>query len=1048
MIDKLKSANTISKIVADESFRNKIVLPDKYIESTYNSYKLIGDVFKKNGTISKIKLFFNPDFKRLLSLTSINGHEIENIQDYDAVMHCLQLTVLRNESSKYWDHLMANNGIPKFFDLNNEPESISVNFIPKIDKYLNWYDSDFNKLIEILANAGIPTDIFYKRDELESDLDVINKIIDIVDCVIRPLCDVCFKIYEILEMQNKINSTINIFNDANLKNSKICNCALSALNDRNVENYRNAFNNLDSIHKKYDLQRNRDNLLSELEPYAHDWASDIINRYGIHGEATIPENIELAWKWKQLSGIIDELTKQSFADLQNESLNFSRYYRETTAKYAETCGWYYLLLRVGRDISMMQALNGWKQTQDKIGKGTGKSAPALKAAARELMAKCQKAVPGWIMPINKAMEVLNPIENRFDVIIIDEASQADISSLAILYMGKQLIIVGDDKQVSPVGIGLSVDDIANLEQTYIKGSIPNSHLYNGKTSIYDIASTTFQPLMLREHFRCVPDIIGFSNMLSYDNKIKPLRDASSTALFPSVVNYRVKDGFREGDVNINEAKTIIALMLACISQKEYEGKTMGVISLLGNDQAKKIQQLMEKYIPPKEMIERNIICGNSSNFQGDERDVIFLSLVDSHKEGGPLFMRDFGPDDINRKRYNVATSRAKDQLWVIDSLDPENDLKSGDIRKTLINYSLDPHAIENKKIDINNKSESPFEKDVATALTNRGFHLIQQYEVGAYRLDMVAVSKGRKVAIECDGEFWHSGEAKIREDMERQTILERSGWCFIRIRGSEYYRNPEKTINRVVKELKERGVIPEEYTSSKNESIGSSLLDRVKTQANLYLSKISDDGIEPVFETISSALNPTALNKKIVNKEIKLYGYKEKLSIANNNADAKIGTTALSINPSGTIQRFANLDVYTSKSSYDKFKSKYSVQSSYKNNDSANKGNPKNIDRTNINKSNDSIKNKSDNRSKNTLGQQLLLPNTGKSKKDIDGLISFLNANKIKFIDKRHLNGALWIVGGWELLPIIKKCKDFGFHFWYKEDGGKQTGYKPGWWTK
>lgn len=67
-----------------------------------------------------------------------------------------------------------------------------------------------------------------------------------------------------------------------------------------------------------------------------------------------------------------------------------------------------------------------------------------------------------------------------------------------------------------------------------------------KASLYDIAGTTFQPLMLCEHFRCVPEIIGYSNQLSYDYKIKPLRDTSRCVITPAVVNYRVNDGKRDG----------------------------------------------------------------------------------------------------------------------------------------------------------------------------------------------------------------------------------------------------------------------------------------------------------------------------------------------------------------------------------------------------------------------------------------------------------------------------------------------------------------------
>ena len=157
------------------------------------------------------------------------------------------------------------------------------------------------------------------------------------------------------------------------------------------------------------------------------------------------------------------------------------------------------------------------------------------------------------MPIKKALESLNPKVNRFDIVIIDEASQSDISSLAILYMGRKLIIVGDDKQVSPMAVGVDVTKMDSLEQMYLRGKIPNAQLYNAKTSIYDIAATTFKPLMLHEHFRCVPEIIGFSNMLSYDYQIKPLREASSSNLLPAVVNYRVEAGQRDGKNKSNLA---------------------------------------------------------------------------------------------------------------------------------------------------------------------------------------------------------------------------------------------------------------------------------------------------------------------------------------------------------------------------------------------------------------------------------------------------------------------------------------------------------------
>lgn len=311
----------------------------------------------------------------------------------------------------------------------------------------------------------------------------------------------------------------------------------------------------------------------------------------------------------------------------------------------------------------------------------------------------------------------------------------------------------------------------------------------------------------------------------------------------------------------------VALMKACIEQPEYKGKSFGVISLLGDEQARCVQQLIEKTIDPDDLVERKILCGNASNFQGDERDVVFLSVVDSvtADHPAPIHLQNYGSDDSIRKRYNVAASRAKDQLWVVDSLDAATDLKNGDIRKMLIDYSLNPNAVELRHAEIEKKADSPFEISVVEALINRGYKLIQQWKVGAYRLDMVVVCGKKTVAIECDGERCHSGEAKIREDMERQTILERLGWRFIRIRGSEFFRDPDKTIERVVYELSRYGINPE--ADDKNvEPVAESfeLLERVKARAASIIASSKDDEYLDM-ETVEAALNTNGAIETINN---------------------------------------------------------------------------------------------------------------------------------------------------------------------------------------
>ena len=533
--------------------------------------------------------------------------------------------------------------------------------------------------------------------------------------------------------------------------------------------------------------------------------------------------------------------------------------------------------------------------------------------------------------------------------------------------------------------------------------------------------------MLHEHFRCVPEIIGFSNMLSYEYQIKPLREASSSNLLPAVVNYRVDAGQRDGKnkVNIPEAKAVVALMRACMEQPEYSGKTFGIISLLGDAQYQLIQKEIDASIPPKEIIRRNILCGNSANFQGDERDVIFLSLVDSKDIGtpGPLHLLNYGVDDSNRKRYNVAASRAKDQLWVVHSLDVANDLKPGDIRKQLLDYAFNPRALENVHHEISTASESPFEEAVAIALSDRGYHLVQQWEVGAYRLDMVAVYGKKVVAIECDGERWHSGDSKIREDMERQTILERLGWRFIRIRGSEYYHAPAQTIERVIQELTECGIEPENTNTSITAGRASELLSRVKERAAQILSDVAENSYD------DSVIIETALNSKSL----------EQLPNFDAQSDTRYETVDRTSSPVPAVPAFK------SKAKPD-VAAKPQVKIAEKEPAVDTKKVPTILREPIL------IPGVSGPRVLPETVEQQVIPGMEqeppKSMNTSSNIIDFLKRRDIHFVDKRSNGGALWLIGGNELKPIISEAEKLGIRFHFKEAGGKATKGAPGWWAK
>ncbi|MBM3302387.1 MAG: hypothetical protein FJY85_20850, partial [Deltaproteobacteria bacterium] len=387
----------------------------------------------------------------------------------------------------------------------------------------------------------------------------------------------------------------------------------------------------------------------------------------------------------------------------------------------------------------------------KIGKGYGKRVPRLRAEAARKMSECRTAVPVWIMPLARAVENFDPRTTRFDVVIIDEASQSDVMALIAFYLARKVVVVGDHEQVSPAAVGQDLAIVQHLIDEYLQG-IPNAILYDGQMSIYDLARQSFGgAICLLEHFRCVPDIIQFSNQLSYKGEIKPLRDPSLVQLKPHVISYRVGVSFSNEKINTEEAWTVASLVAAAVEQPEYKDKTFGVISLVGEEQAREIERLLLRYLPPDEYQRRRILCGNAAHFQGDERHVMFLSTVDA-SSGGPLPLRD---QQMFKQRFNVAASRAQDQMWVVHSLDPGKDLKPGDLRRRLIEHAEDPSILLRAMEKGEQRAQSELEKAVLRRLAQAGYRIIPQWKVGYYWIDLVVEGGDKRLAIECDGDRFH-----------------------------------------------------------------------------------------------------------------------------------------------------------------------------------------------------------------------------------------------------------------------------------------------------
>ena len=189
----------------------------------------------------------------------------------------------------------------------------------------------------------------------------------------------------------------------------------------------------------------------------------------------------------------------------------------------------------------------------------------------------------------------------------------------------------------------------------------------------------------------MPDIIQFSNQMCYGGEIKPLREASASPYTPHLIAHRVEGAVENNKVNKKEALELVSLVLAVARLDEYQDSTIGVISMVGTQQADYIDSILRRRLTVSEYQRRRVLCGNASQFQGDERDVIFISMVNSPTESGrPLHLR---VRDDAKKVFNVAASRARDQLWIVHSLDPQKDLKPNDLRLRMITHAENPAGL-------------------------------------------------------------------------------------------------------------------------------------------------------------------------------------------------------------------------------------------------------------------------------------------------------------------------------------------------------------------
>ena len=584
-----------------------------------------------------------------------------------------------------------------------------------------------------------------------------------------------------------------------------------------------------------------DNLISDKEKYNnYKKLQDNLHKYLPTLVKEILENTFEFSDFRQLENAIyfkhafDEIEKLLAEDyetkLTHELAALERSEEKLISTIASKKAWLSVLDGLNKNFLLRQHLQAWVQAVKKIGKtGTGKRALKFRREAQHQMEKCKDSVPCWVMPLYKVAETINPEQGMYDYVIIDEASQLGADAIFLLYISKNIIIVGDEKQTSPEYVGVEANAMTPHINRHLQ-NIPFANYYGTEFSFFDHAKRFCKGMtVLREHFRCMPEIIEFSNKYFYapDGKgLYPLKQYSEKRLEPLQAVY-CQSGYFESDRNIVEAKAIAEKIKEIVENPLYDGKTIGVIAMQGmstsgeNKQSKEIDNWIKKSITDKEYISRKIRCGNSSGFQGAERDIMFLSLVTAHNHRRSALT---SPED--ERRFNVAMSRGKEQVWLFHSVLPDDLSNKEDLRFKLLNHFVNyksSELIKYKTIERTLGSqpapfESWFEVDVFNDIVTNNYSVIPQYEVakGRYRIDLVALlANGIKIAIECDGDKYHGAE-QFENDLMRQKVLERCGWQFFRVRGGEYYSNRKKSLEPLWKLLSKNDFQREELPTVNN----------------------------------------------------------------------------------------------------------------------------------------------------------------------------------------------------------------------------------------
>ena len=404
----------------------------------------------------------------------------------------------------------------------------------------------------------------------------------------------------------------------------------------------------------------------------------------------------------------------------------------------------------------------------------------------------------------------------FDVVIFDEASQLPPEdAIGAIVRGAQLVVVGDPKQLPPTSFFATAHDLPVVADSEDGVDVPDAE------SILEAFMGCGVPMSrLKWHYRSAHEsLISFSNVSFYDGdlltfpSVEPISDRLGLRF--EFVNDAVYEG---KGLNLAEARRVADAIVAFARDQVAAEKTGGPRRSLGVGtfnlrQQLAIQDLLEERRRDEPAIEpffdrsghEPFFVKNLENIQGDERDVIFLSVTYAKGRDGRL-RQNFGPlnGDNGWRRLNVLTTRARRAMRVFSSMRAsdihEGQSKGGPLLKAFLSYA-ETGRLDHPAVAAAAHTESPFEREVVNDLTRRGHAVQPQVGVAGYRIDIGVrdpEAPGRfLLGIECDGVAYHASETARDRDRLRQQVLEARGWTIVRLWSTDWFKDRAGQMERL-----------------------------------------------------------------------------------------------------------------------------------------------------------------------------------------------------------------------------------------------------------